>query len=134
MHLFIFQTKGEDEIWQSKEVKLSSAQYHHDSGFSSRNNLLKSWTTQDVLLSSPKSENFDQYIDDQLRIFARKQEEFIQRKVTRLKLKKFICVQRTCAKIAKQIIGDSKNVFIAIGTTKLPASSPIKGMIVWKKT
>lgn len=79
------------------------------------------------------SADYRAYAQYQMRIFEAKQREFSQRKVVRLKLKKFICVSKTCAAIAKEFVGDHKNVFIAIGSTNFAANSPIKGKTIHGK-
>lgn len=113
-----------------RDIKISSAEYHNRSGFPSRLQLLKGWTTPEQTQASSMSGNFYEYIEYQMSIFERKQREFSQRKVVRLKLKKYICVQRTCVELAKRIIDGHENALIAIGTTKIGGSCPIKGMII----
>lgn len=117
-------------MWIVNDIKITSKEYHNRSGFQRRYNDLKEWTTEEVTQTSSMSYDFVAYAIYQLSIFARKQWEFSQRKVVRLKLQKFICVQKTCVEMAKEIIGEHKKVLIAIGTTDTPANSPIKGMIV----
>lgn len=75
------------------------------------------------------SQNYREYAEYQMRIFERKQREFSQRKVVRLKLKKYICVQKTCVALAKEIIGEHRNVLIVMGSSETAPNSPIKGMI-----
>lgn len=72
----------------------------------------------------------DEYTRYQLNIFARKQQEFSQRKVVRLKFQKYLCVMRTTAKIAKDLIDGHENTLIAFGSCKTASNSPMKGMIV----
>lgn len=87
------------------------------------------WTTAEVTETSSMSWDFVSYTAYQLGIFERKQREFSQRKVVRLKLQKYICVQKECVKLAKEIIGqeEHENVLIAIGSTETPPNSPMKG-------
>lgn len=87
------------------------------------------WTTTEITQTSSMSWDFVSYARYELSIFARKQREFSQRKVVRLKLKKYICVQKECVALAKEIIGEEEheNVLIAIGSCETPPNSPIKG-------
>lgn len=82
---------------------------------------------------SSTSSDFRAYAINQLSIFETKQREFSQRKVVRLKFKKYICTTKLCVELAKEIIGDHKNVFIAIGSSEMAPNSPIRGKIIVKK-
>lgn len=82
---------------------------------------------------SSKSSDFRAYAKNQLSIFETKQREVSQRKVVRLKLKKYFCTTKLCVELAKEIIGDHKNVFIAIGSSEMAPNSPIRGKIIVKK-
>lgn len=113
-----------------KDVKISSARYHNQSAYPSRKKMLERYTTPEHTETSSMSQDFYAYIRYQLSIFERKQQQFSQRRVVRLKLKKFICVQRTCLKVAKEIISETKNALVVIGSTKFSANSPIKGEII----
>lgn len=122
--------KDEDGFWNRKEIKISSAHYHNRSGFQQRYNNLMRWTTREQTATSSKSVMSDEYTRYQLNIFAQKQQEFSQRKVVRLKLQKYLCVMRTTAKFAKDLIGGHKHALIAFGACETAPNSPMKGMIV----
>lgn len=87
------------------------------------------WTTPEVTETSSMSLEYRAYTEYQLSIFERKQREFSQRKVVRLKLQKYICVQKECVALAKEIIGEEEHesVLVVIGSTETSPNSPIKG-------
>lgn len=122
-----------NDWWKEQDIKISSAEYHNKSAFPTRMRKLRRWTSSDSTFDSSMSVNYIDYTRRQLTIFERKQREFSQHKVTRLKLQKYICVKRTCNALAKRIVNGHKNVFIAIGSYKIAANSPIKGRIYSKK-
>lgn len=113
-------------------IKLKSSVYHYASGYYSRRQKLKKYTKkfeEDSQLS-PYAEAFEQYTEYQLLIFAEKQKLYAQRKVTRLKLQKFICVEKTSHVIAKQLVPNAKEkTLVCIGSTETASNSPIRGYI-----
>lgn len=79
---------------------------------------------------SPHQADFTKYTEYRLSVFALKQSVFAQRKVTRLKLKKFICVDKTVHQIAKSLVPDTaKKTLICIGSTEIAGNSPMRGYI-----
>lgn len=131
--LFIQQQRGDNDEDLVSRIHISSKDYHNKSGFQSRYNKLQRWTTPEVTQLSSMSANYVEFIRHKLNIFAQKQEEFSQRKVTRLKLQKYICVKAMCVQMAKYITDEQntspENVLIVIGTTKVSGNDPIRGMI-----
>lgn len=76
------------------------------------------------------SGNYLEYIKHELSIFEEKQSIFAQRKVARLKLKKYICRQRACNTIAKELVPNKlEPTLICIGSTEIASNSPMKGYI-----
>lgn len=61
--------------------------------------------------------------------FQRRQKAYERRGRTRLKFKKFLRTEKVCHQIAKSLIDDSPRALVAIGSTRTPANSPIKGYI-----
>lgn len=121
-----------------KNTKFRSLTKEHD-----RRYRLKKMTN-DILEKSkstisPNTKNYVIYTEHRLKWFKEKQNVFGQRKVARLKFKKFICVEEaTYAVVRKIIYGDRKpdkatraatKPLVCIGASKLAANSPIKGYV-----
>lgn len=113
-------------------VKLKNSTYQTMSGNFARKQLLMKYTKNytEVTQESPYLENFESYTKYRLSIFYQKQDIFSKRKIARLKFKKFICVEKTVHKIAKNLVPNTKdNTLICIGSTEIAGNSPIRGYI-----
>lgn len=119
-------------VRDGESIKLKNSTYQHMSGNYTRNQLLKKYTKNytEITQESPLLENYESYTKYRLAIFSQKQEIFGKRIVARLKLKKFICVEKTVHEIAKNLIPDTKDkTLVCIGSTEIAGNSPIRGYI-----
>lgn len=117
-------------VKDGEKVKLKNSTYQHMSGLYSRKLKLQKYTKHFKTQESPFSENFESYTKYRLSIFLTKQQIFSQRKVVRLNLQKFICIEKAIQKIAKTLIPDtSHKTLMCIGSTEIAGNSPIKGYI-----
>lgn len=114
-------------------IKIKNSTFRHNTGAKKRNNKLKKWTNEVEEIArtnlSPTSINqHELYMRHRLQYFVQKQNIYFQRKVARLKFKKFICVEKTCHKLSKHLVNNKKTL-IAVGSSKTAANSPIKKYI-----
>lgn len=125
--------RGTVEMMDSKKsIKIKSSKFRSMSGAISRKYTLDKITGAVEELSksviSPMQRDYTEYTRHRLRWFEQKQNVYGQRKVARLKLQKFICVEKTAHTIAKSIVQDRK-ALVFIGSTKFSPNAPIKGYI-----
>lgn len=119
-------------IKNGQPIKLKNSKYQAMNGYHSRKMQLARYTSwfSEKSQESPHQADFTKYTAYRLSIFTIKQSTFAQRKVTRLKLKKFICVDKTIQKIAKTLVPDvSRKTLICVGSTEIAANSPIRGYV-----
>lgn len=119
-------------VKNNQPIKLSNSQYQAMNGHHSRKikiNRYTNWFTEKSQ-ESPHQLNYEAYTKHRLSIFQFKQSVFCQRKVTKLKMKKHICVNKTINNIAKSLVPDIKRkTLICIGSTEIAGNSPMKGYI-----
>lgn len=119
-------------VKNGEPIKLANAQYQAMNGHHSRKMQLARFTNwfSEKSQESPHQADFIMYAKHRLSIFELKQSVFGQRKVTRLKMKKHVCIEKTVNQIAKSLVPDRKRkTLICIGSTEISGNSPMKGYI-----
>ncbi|XP_031639166.1 uncharacterized protein LOC116351226 [Contarinia nasturtii] len=129
--------------------RLKTKQWHHRSGTFRRRTKLFRYTgdfekrckqirenhDEYPQQPSPKSRNFDKYLDYQIRVFNESCEVKYQDPVTRLKFDKYVEREKMFHVIAKEMTGLAKKIenradrtiIYAVGDARFAAGSPIKG-------
>lgn len=120
-------------VKNGKPIKLKNSTYQSMIGYHARKMQLAKFTKYFTEKSqeSPHQTDYTAYARYRLGTFMKRQQIFGQRKVARLKLKKFICVEKTAHKIAAELVPHPKirNTLICIGSTEIAAASPMRGYI-----
>lgn len=79
---------------------------------------------------SAKSWDYRSYARFRLLHFIEKQEVYEDRRVTRLRFKKYILVEKAITALAKELVGHHKHrTLVHIGASKTAANSPMKGYV-----
>lgn len=122
-----------------KDLKYSSASFRYDTGEMSRKRQYNKYVGQvekpynsaiTELKLSPMNADATAYTTFRLLHFEHRQRFLEQRKVARLKLKKYIRVEQGMHKMAKELVrGHEGSTLIFIGSTYVAPNSPIKGYV-----
>lgn len=125
--------RGTIEMLEQKTtIKIKSSKFRSISGAISRKyshqNITKNIEEDTRSTISPMQTDYEQYTRHRLKWFDAKQDVYGQRKVARLKFKKFICVEAAAHKTVKSIIKHRK-ALVFIGASKIAANSPMRGYV-----
>lgn len=127
----ISKTREQLETNKGELIKLKSTKFHHEAGFPRRRHKLYKLTnevqTKTYSTLSPMcASKMYLYVDHSIQHFKERFYCYTDRAVARLYFDKYISTKNAANKYAKEIIGDAKKPFIAIGSTQIEADSPIK--------
>lgn len=121
-----------DEFDEKNTIKLKSGKFRAMSGAVTRKYTLDKITREIEKESksqiSPNQDFYIEYTRHRLKWFVKKQNVYSQRKVARLKLKKFICVEAAAHAVSKSLVQNRK-ALVFVGASKISSNSPMRGYI-----